>query len=182
MNRRHYITLLLSSFFLTSLSSHAQERGVVGQKASPWNASNWIQLPEGKKGLNPSDFEGKVVYLYCFQSWCPGCHSSGFPTLKKVSDHYKSSDDVAFVSIQTVFEGYGTNTPAKVPEMAKRYGFSFPMAHSGSEGNRSPLMRAYRTGGTPWTIIIDKKGVVRYNNFHISEEAAKALIEKLKAE
>lgn len=164
------------------MSSSAQERGVLGKKASSWGATDWIQLPEGKKELNPSDFKGKVLYLYCFQSWCPGCHSSGFPTLKKVSDHYKDDQDVAFVSIQTVFEGYGTNTPAKVPTMAKRYGFSFPMAQSGKAGKRSPIMKSYRTGGTPWTIIIDKKGIVRYNDFHITQDKANKLIEKLKAE
>jgi len=182
MNKRHCFTLLISAFFLSAISSSAQERGILGKQAGSWGASDWIQLPEGKKDLNPSSFEGKVLYLYCFQSWCPGCHSSGFPTLKKVSDHYKGKDDVAFVSIQTVFEGFGANTPAKVPEMAKRYGFSFPMGHSGSEANRSELMRNYRTAGTPWVIIIDKKGVVRYNDFHISPAKANKLIETLRAE
>lgn len=40
-------------------------------------------------------------------------------------------------------------------------------------------MHAHRTGGTPWTIIIDKKGVVRFNGFHISREKATALVEQL---
>ncbi|MDP6360864.1 MAG: hypothetical protein QF473_37475 [Planctomycetota bacterium] len=40
-------------------------------------------------------------------------------------------------------------------------------------------MRNYRTGGTPWTIIIDRKGKVRYNDFHIQPAAAIRLFEEL---
>lgn len=180
MNKRTSLPLFFFIFTLSLASSSAQEGGILGKKAELWGADHWVQLPKDQKNLNPADFSGKVVYLYCFQSWCPGCHSKGFPTLKKVSEHYQGDDEVAFVSIQTVFEGFSTNTPSQVPAMAKRYGFSFPMGHSGTKDSRSELMKNYRTRGTPWTIIIDKKGVVRYNDFHISENKAKILIEKLK--
>ena len=43
-------------------------------------------------------------------------------------------------------------------------------------------MRQYRFGGTPWIVIIDKKGVVRYNDFHISVKDASKLINALKLE
>ena len=33
-------------------------------------------------------------------------------------------------------------------------------------------MARYRTGGTPWTVIIDRKGVVRYNDFHANADTA----------
>ena len=42
-------------------------------------------------------------------------------------------------------------------------------------------MRNYRTGGTPWTIIIDKRGMVRFNNFHIQAEDAVKIIDALKS-
>lgn len=180
MNRTSFLPLLFLTFLLPLSSLSAQKGGILDQKAGLWGAGDWIHLPKNKKDLNPANFKGKVLYLYCFQSWCPGCHSSGFPTLKKISEHYKNDDDVAFVSIQTVFEGFDTNTPEQVSAMAKRYGFSFPMGHSGAKGSPSALMKNYRTRGTPWTIIIDKDGVVRYNDFHITEKKAKALIETLK--
>ena len=180
MKAGSFLPLILLTFLLSLSPSSAQNGGILGKKAKPWDAAHWMNLPKGKKALNPSDFEGKVIYLYCFQSWCPGCHSQGFPTLKKVSEHYEGDDDVVFIAIQTVFEGFSTNTPKKVSAMAKRYGFSFPMAHSGTAKQKSALMKSYRTRGTPWTIIIDKKGVVRYNDFHISEKKATALIQTLK--
>ena len=57
-----------------------------------------------------------------------------------------------------------------------------PFAQSGSREDKSKVMRAYRTRGTPWTMIIDKKGVIRYGDFHITPADAAKLIEKLKAE
>jgi len=181
MNRRHLA--FLSLIFIALLSQvTARERGIKGQTATEWGATNWINLPAGKKNLSPEDYKGKILYLYCFQSWCPGCHNHGFPTLKALSTKYADSKDVSFVSIQTVFEGHRSNPPSKVKAMAKRYGLSFPMAHSGTSKKPSVLMKNYRTGGTPWTIIIDKKGVVRSDGFHISVEDATALIEKLRKE
>lgn len=41
-------------------------------------------------------------------------------------------------------------------------------------------MRRYRTGRTPWPIIIDRNGVVRFDGFRISAERAVARIESLR--
>lgn len=53
--------------------------GILGQRAPEWDVRQWFNLPDGKDTVDLGDYKGKVVYLYCFQSWCPGCHSSGFP-------------------------------------------------------------------------------------------------------
>ena len=157
--------------------------GILDKKAPKWEATDWVNLPAGKKSVDIEDYKGKVIYLYCFQSWCPGCHKSGFPTLKKMIDKYKNNKDVAFVSIQTVFEGFHTNTPDKIKIIDKKYGLNIPMAQSGKqEGDvkkRSPLMKKYRTRGTPWTIIIDKEGVVKFNGFHIKPDEAEKVINGL---
>jgi thiol-disulfide isomerase/thioredoxin len=41
-------------------------------------------------------------------------------------------------------------------------------------------MGRYRTGGTPWVVIIDKQGTVRFNDFHISAAQARRLIDDLR--
>lgn len=45
------------------------------------------------------------------------------------------------------------------------------MGHDPGE-NRSTIMEDYHTGGTPWIIIIDKKGVIRYSDFRIDTREA----------
>ncbi len=61
-----------------------------------------------------------------------------------------------------------------------QYDLTVPTGQSGTPDSQSRLMRAYRTGGTPWTIIIDKQGVVQFNNYHIQAAQAIQLIERLK--
>ena len=56
-----------------------------------------------------------------------------------------------------------------------------PFGHDpGPDGRRSLILQRYRTGGTPWTVIIDRAGVVRYNDFFIAPKDAVALIQTLK--
>ena len=152
------------------------ESGILGKSAPEWSVDQWLNLPPGKKTLDIQDFRGKVVYLFCFQSWCPGCHSSGFPTLQKVMARFKDNDDVAFVAIQTVFEGFASNTFDHAKEVARKYKLKIPVGQSGEPGKRSRVMARYRTGGTPWVVIIDREGVVRYNAFHVNVDQADRLV------
>ncbi len=169
--------IILTLFLTLSLNA----TGILGQKAPSFGVDKWIQT-NGKSSLDIEDFKGKVLYLYGFQSWCPGCHSHGFPTLNTLSKYYANDKDVAFVAIQTVFEGFSTNTVDAAKKIIKQYGLTMPVGHSGLNNQRSQLMLNYRTGGTPWTVLIDKKGIVRFNNFHLSVDKLKAMIDELKDE
>ena len=167
--------------FLVMFSFSLFATGIQGQKAPSFGVDVWIQT-NGKKSLDIEDFKGKVLYLYGFQSWCPGCHSHGFPTLQHLSKHYKDDKDVAFVAVQTVFEGFHTNTVEAAKKIIKDYNLTMPVGHSGLDNKRSQLMINYKTGGTPWTIIIDKQGVVRFNNFHAKVKDIIEFIDFLKKE
>ena len=154
--------------------------GIAGRPAPSWGVSEWINLPEGSRTLDVTDLKGKVVFMLGFQSWCPGCHSRGFPTLKQLIKTYAGVNDVSFVAVQTVFEGFSTNTAQRAWETARKYGLDIPVGHDGTAGRRSKVMQRYRTGGTPWVIIIDKQGIVRFNAFHIQAQRARAIIDELR--
>jgi thiol-disulfide isomerase/thioredoxin len=161
-------------------SAQRAPRGITGAEAPSWGVSEWINLPRGTQALDIDDLRGKVVYLLGFQTWCPGCHSRGLPTLKQLISAYEDADDVAFVAVQTVFEGYSTNTAQGAWETARRYELEIPVGHDGSPGRQSVLMGRYRTGGTPWVVIIDKQGTVRFNDYHIPAARARQLIDGLR--
>ena len=171
--------LFLGFFLLGGHMTHARDTGILGKKAPAWQAEEWMNLPTGETALDVDDFKGKVLYLYCFQSWCPGCHSSGFPTLAAVHEKFKGNDKVAFVAMQTAFEGGESNSFKRAQEIAKKYKLTMPIGQAGSGEGTPALMQHYRTGGTPWTIIIDQTGVVRFNEFHISPDQAERLINEL---
>lgn len=132
--------------------------------------------------------ENKWIFLKCFQNWCPGCHSSGFPALRKIvktfgTDHEK----IAFAAIQTTFEGYYTNNKAALRPLQLRYETPIPFGHDA--GNPSlpktnpkhypNTMRDFNTRGTPWIIIISPDRHIVFENFHIKIDL---LIDHLKTE
>ena len=173
-----FTCLLFLSTSLFAQSGNRPQLGIVGKKAPEWKTSAWHQLPKGKSKLNISDYKGKAVYLYFFQSWCPGCHRAGFPTLQKVSETFKDDKDVAFVAIQTTFEGHGTNTADKLKTIASRYKLKLPFGQSAGTSGTPDIMKKYRTGGTPWIVIIDPQGQVVFNDFHVSVDQAVKTIRK----
>ena len=101
--------------------------------------------------------------------------------MQAVQKTFKEDDGVAVLAVQTVFEGFGTNTPEAAKKIVKKYQLDgIPVGQSGAKGEPSKIMRAYKTRGTPWTVIIGPDGVVRYNQFHIKPAKARELITQLK--
>jgi thiol-disulfide isomerase/thioredoxin len=159
------------------------EPGIAGQVAPEWNVPIWFNLPEGHTVLHLADLKGRAVYLYGFQSWCPGCHSHGFPTLVGTMKELGDDPNVAFVAVQTVFEGFEANTAQAAQDTAIKFGLTIPLGHDvGPNNGPSALTRNYRTGGTPWVVLIDPNGIVRFNGFSIEVPAAVATLRTLVTE
>ena len=106
----------------------------------------------------------------------------GFPTLQQLTKAFKENDAVVFLAIQTVFEGYTVNTRDKLRANQEKYELAIPMAHDPGDPQSAPTPKTminYRSGGTPWTVIIDPAGQVVFNDFHIKVNKAVALISGL---
>ena len=149
------------------------EPGIVDQPAPELTLDLWLGADGGPATFSLAESRGKWVFLKCFQAWCPGCHSSGFPTLVKMQDAFEGNDGIAMAAIQTTFEGFSTNTVDKIPEIRERYGLRMPIGHDQGDpdGDHRPrTMIDYRTGGTPWLVLIDPGGLVLYNGFHANAE------------
>ena len=116
-----------------------------------------------------------------FSKLVPRLPLSGFPTLKAFSDEFAEHPDVAIAGIQTVFEGFRSNTQDDVRTLQERYELPITMGHDpgNPKGDRHPqTMRKYRTGGTPWLILINPEGKVVFNNFHVNKEKLIEFVKK----
>ena len=99
-----------------------------------------------------------------------GLPQQWFSHLKAFSDEFFGHPKVAIAGIQTVFEGFKTNNQDAVRELQLRYDLPITMGHDPGDGEThqvSSTMRNYRTGGTPWLILINPDGVVVFNGFHV---------------
>lgn len=162
------------------MENKAQENQLFN--APEFNVKDWVDANGNKTDqVKLSDFKGKFKVVYCFQSWCPGCHSVGLPNLQKMVAALKGNDKVAFAAIQTVFEGYHENTFAKMLETQKKYELKIPFGHdAGDDGkSRSNFMESYQTGGTPWFVFIDQNDKIVFADFHINVDIAITVLKSI---
>jgi thiol-disulfide isomerase/thioredoxin len=163
----------LPLFSPPTTAGSSDKYGIKGMQAPPLQVDHWIDAAGIPTKFSQQQVEGKWVYLKCFQNWCPGCHEHGFPALKKVADAFQQENRVEVLAIQTVFEGFSNNTKESVRELQLRYDLPIMMGHDAGDPRTNPhprTMRDYRTGGTPWVVIIDPAGKVVYNHFHINPD------------
>ena len=98
---------------------------------------------------------------------------------RRLEEAFKDADDVVLFHLQTVFEGARSNTPERGAALTKKQGVSVPVGQDARvDGDRVSLaMRQFGTGGTPWTVVIDREGIVRVSEFTPGD--TDALIKKI---
>ena len=89
------------------------------------------------------------------------------------------SEQVAFMAVQTIFEGEESNTYDQIIEVQTKYNLKIPFGHDPGDGDsqsRSTIMNDYRSGGTPWFIFINEHNKVVFNDFHVNSKKAIAYL------
>jgi len=174
LTRRAASWVLLLSGLGLPLITHAKP-GIVGKPAPEPRAEFWIDAQGRPTRFSLAEQRGKWVHLKFWQSWCPGCHAHGFPALAKLAAAFADEPRVVNVALQTVFEGFGSNSADKVRQTQLRYKLPMVFGHDPGNGPRAPgggTMARYRSGGTPWHVVIDPAGNVVFNGFSIDTERA----------
>jgi thiol-disulfide isomerase/thioredoxin len=148
--------------------------GLVGLPAPPLEHVRWIDDSGAERGpLTLAELGPGYTVLYFFQDWCTGCHAHGFPTFVTLAEEFRDKE-VGLAAIQTVFEGQEVNTFDRLRKNQRRYGLHVPFGHavadSASVDAVPPIMEAYRSGGTPWFVVIAPNGRVVYDGFRLDAE------------
>jgi thiol-disulfide isomerase/thioredoxin len=181
MKTLHLLLLLATVIAPRTLSAQEFQKGIQGAKAPPINISTWYQLPEGKKDLELTDYEGKVIVMLFFQHWCKASQERELPVLKNLVARYEGNDEIVFLAIQTAFEGFLDNTPDKLKVTAEKFELAIPFGHNIKAPEFPGISGTYKPRGTPWWVIIDRKGIVEYNGSILNEEEAVKGFRKLLA-
>jgi thiol-disulfide isomerase/thioredoxin len=181
LSRRKATQVLASMGLITPLAPHAvsAEPGIVGMTAPEPRADFWIDGSGRPTRFSLAEQRGKWVHLKFWQSWCPGCHAHGFPALVKMAAAFAGEPRVVNVALQTVFEGFGSNGADKVRSTQLRYLLPIVFGHDPGNGPRAPAggtMVRFRSGGTPWHVVVDPKGLVVFNGFSLNPDQAIEII------
>jgi len=161
-----------------------QNRSIQNERvqAKEFEVNQWVDANgDAIAPIRLADYNGNFKVIFCFQSWCPGCHSNGFPSLQKMYKALKGNDKIKFLAIQTVFEGFHKNTFEKMKEAQQQYQLKIPFGHDAGDDGKSGsnFMKNYQTGGTPWFVLIDENDTILFADFHINAEAAIEILNKV---
>ena len=121
----------------------------------------------GGKNVSLSDFQGKIVVLDFWATWCPPCR-------REIPDFISLQNQYASQGVQIV--GIALDEPEKVQAFARDNGMNYPVLL----GNDAISAKYGGIDGIPTTFIIDRTGriVNRFEGFR-PRETFEAEIKKL---
>jgi peroxiredoxin len=100
-----------------------------------------------------SQWNQKVILLNFWATWCPPCRRE-MPDFIDVYNQYKDKD---FVVV-----GVGIDDQQKIAEFVKRLKVNYPILVGGREAMQVSYQNGNNSGALPYSIIIDKHGIIRY--------------------
>lgn len=110
---------------------------------------------QGNK-VSLEDLKGKVVFINFWATWCGPCIAE-MPSIQKLHDKFKDSDEIAFVLLEA--EG----NKAKATKFMESRKLNLPLYYP-----VGTLPAEFFRGSLPTTVILDKQG----NIAHITEGMA----------
>lgn len=110
------------------------------------------------KSRTLSDFDGKIVILNFWASWCPPCVKE-FPDLLAVAA--SMPDDVVLIALSSDFEEAPMNRFLRQLERQNPESYRLPNIMIGMDEGVAITQKLYGSKLLPETVLIDKNGVMR---------------------
>ncbi len=110
--------------------------------------SSLLSLQLTAKSFDLSHYQGKVVYLDFWASWCVPCRKS-FPWMNKIRQEYPESK-LAIIAVNL----------DKDPLLADKFLSSYPATFDILYDQNGDLARKYQIPGMPSSLIFDQNGKV----------------------
>lgn len=133
------------------------------RQAPGWEIERWLNVDSP---LSLEALRGKVVVVYAFQMFCPGCVSIALPQAQRVAETFAGLG-VQVVGLHTVFEHHRANSIEALQAFLHEYRIRFPIGVDmpSDDGPLPRTMTAYAMQGTPTLILIDRSGRLRKQSF-----------------
>ncbi|WP_165000811.1 peroxiredoxin family protein [Xylanivirga thermophila] len=112
-----------------------------------------------------SDYNGKVVFLNFWATWCPPCKAE-MPHMQELHHEYVDKDAAVLAISSTNIELKGGDDVKRakggVSKFIERQKYTFPVLLDEDSHIAQRYNQIYPLSGIPTTFIIDKEGTIRY--------------------
>lgn len=156
--------------------------GIVEAHAAPeWDITEWLNANPGSIESN----HNRVIVIDFFQLWCPGCNTFTGPLMQQWQERFSeeiASEDLLLIKIHTVFEGHSYQNSQRLKQYLKDKEITMPVGIDRHLNNDylPETKKRYKTRGTPEIVMIDRKGMIRFQQFGWFDPAiAEAYLESL---
>jgi len=85
--------------------------------------------------------------------------------MQQLEEEYWDDEEVVFLYVQTVFEGEFANTWDTGLADLDEYGLNGTYGFDPGGDDRPATMDMFSTGGTPYTVVINRKGKTKISDF-----------------
>ena len=116
---------------------------------------------------NTASLRGKVVFINFWASWCGPCRAE-FPSIETLYTKFKNHPDVYFVMINV------DDTPSKGTDYLQKKNFTLPFHQAASS-----ISDEIFTGTLPTTVVLDKKGVIRFKHENFANYASEKFMKEI---
>jgi len=151
------ITAMLAGFYLSA--RHFSEPISAPQTASDGTLLGSFR-PDFRLASNtgefvtPADFSGKTVLINFWATWCAPCRQE-MPMLMDLQRQYRSQ------GLQVI--GIALDDAQSVSSFVETYGISYPILVGSEDVFATSDAYGNKEGVLPYSVLIDKQGVVRWN-------------------
>lgn len=138
----------------------SNDDGYIGgvKKITPVEPADRVAMPElsgldlDGEEISTADFEGKVLVINLWGSWCPPCREEA-PVLREVSENL-ADDNVQFIGILT------KDKPAAALAFNKKAGITYPSIVDEDGSLQLAFAESLPSQAIPTTWVIDRNGKV----------------------
>jgi thiol-disulfide isomerase/thioredoxin len=142
---------------------------LVGKPAAPWNipAGSWMNTPQP---ISLQDVKGHVTIIEFFRIECPHCEDA-VPFMRSLYTKYRPQG-LRMVAIQSPGDAPAENDWKKVQATLRRWNVPYPVAF---DKNADVFVQKYQGDVYPTVLVLDEKGIIRYQETGYDEATAKSL-------